>query len=183
MSNDNKAAQFALTLERIGRRALHSCEALPDDVLLWSPPFSNDNSPLLIAIDLARDIENWVLIPVGGRLPLLDQSLEARPIESFIALATCYSQWIKSVHTILDTIPNSFLDLLVEAQSLQEKVHGKRRPTVHTCLLTAVEKSACHLGRLEALCQAVSWSSFPLERTNLRHIKSIKKAPISIQGS
>ncbi|GHO86384.1 hypothetical protein [Dictyobacter formicarum] len=183
MSNDSEAAQFARTLANIGRRTLYSCEALPDDLLQWSPPFSDVGSPLAHAIDLARDIENWVLVPIGGRQPLLNQSLEIKPIRSLIALSTCYSQWIKSVHTILDNIPDSFMNLFVESRPLQGKSRSKHRPTVHTCLLTAVEKSAYHLGRVESACQVVSWNSMPLAKSDLVHLRGVHNTAISVPGS
>lgn len=183
MSNDSEATQFARTLANIGRRTLYSCEALPDDLLQWSPPFSNVGAPLSLAIDLAKDIENWVLVPIGGRQPLLNQSLEVKPIRSFIALSACYSQWMKSVHTILDNMPNSFMNLFVESRSLPGKGRGKRRPTVHACLLTAVEKSASQLGRIEAACQVVSWNNMPLASADLVHLRGIHNTAISVHGS
>lgn len=183
MQNDNEAAQFARTLANIGRRTLYSCEALPDDLLQWSPPFSELGSPLAIATDLARDIEMWVLVPIGGKQPLLHQSLEMKPIRSLIALSSCYRQWMKSVHAILDKMPDSFLHLFVEPQSLQGMSFGKRRPSVHTCLLTAVERSAYHLGRLDAACQIVSWNNLPLGPTDLARSRGLHSTALSVYSS
>lgn len=174
MSNANEAIQFAKALEKIGRQVLLLCEGLPDDLLLWTPPFSESGSLLEIATDLARDIENCVLIPIGGRQPSLCQSLESRPIRSFTALSTCYRFWIKNIHAILDPFPNSFLDLFVETHELNEKLHGKHRPTVHACLLLAMERSAFHWGKAAMLQQSMLWSTMPLEhraRGNLHNVK------------
>ncbi|GCE08865.1 hypothetical protein [Dictyobacter aurantiacus] len=181
MRNDSEAMQIARMLANIGQRTLYSCEALPDDLLQYAPPFSEIGSPLATAIDLARDIEKWVLIPVGGRQPLLNQSLEMKPICSLLALSRCYGQWMKSVHTILDNMPDSFMCLLVEARSLQGKMRGRQRPTVRACLLTAVERSAYHLGRIETICQMVSQNNMPLSSANLVHLRGIHHTTVSIQ--
>lgn len=183
MRNDSEAAQFARTLANIGRRTLYSCEALPDDLLQWSPPFSELGSPLTIATDLARDIETWVLVPIGGKQPLLHQSLEMKPIRSLIALSSCYRQWMKSVHAILDKMPDSFMHLFAEPQSSRRMSCGKRRPSVHTCLLTAVERSAYHLGRLEAACQLVSWNNLPLAPTDLVRLRGFHNTTLSVHSS
>ncbi|GCF08761.1 hypothetical protein [Dictyobacter arantiisoli] len=174
MNNAHQAAQFAVTLEKIGNQALLECRALPDDLLNWSPAFSTSCTPMLLALELAQVIENWVLVPVGGRQPaLMDHVTGCHSPATFPILSACYAEWIKSVHTILDSFPNALLDLLVEKQSLAQKLPSQARPTVHTCLLTAVERSALHLGEIQILCHTVMWNTMPAGKSAQSYLRGI----------
>ncbi|GCE30994.1 hypothetical protein KDA_64780 [Dictyobacter alpinus] len=174
MGTDNEAAQFAKILEKIGRRILICCENLPDDLLQWSPPFSEGSSPMALAIELTKDIEQWVLIPIGGKKTVTLPPADPRPIHSFIALSACYGQCIKDMHTILDPLPDSFMNLFIEPKAVPEKARGKHRPTVRTCLLTAVEHAAYYQGKIELSCKAVSWSAMPMTQKSHNHARNMK---------
>lgn len=159
MSISTEAQQWAQELELLGRRALDQCERCSEGFLQWSPPHPDLSSLSTLATQLTQEIEGWVLVQIGERRLPEDQAYRY-PLEStFADLSACYEEWIRAVHTLLDPLPDAFLDLYVGSRFGASTSRTKAEiPTVRTCLFKAMEHCAVLLGRIEVTQQLVPHS-------------------------
>lgn len=148
-----EAEQIAVMLEQIGRRALACCEELPEESLHWPPPLPATPSLFTLATLIIKEIDTWVLIPIGGKVAADTQEVQIPSSSTYSKLSMQYKDWVENVQKLLSILPNSFLDLYVENDALQRddlKTHGTRL-TIRACVLTALEQSAILLGRMQGL--------------------------------
>jgi hypothetical protein len=152
-STSSEAQQWARELESLGRDVLAQCEDCPE-FLHWSPQFSDVSSLCTLATQLIHEVEWWVLVQIGERRLIEDQDSHY-PFQSTLAdLRACYEEWIREVHTLLDPLPDAFLDLYVGSRFGASTSKIKTEvPTVRTCLFRAMERCAVLLGRIEIIHQ------------------------------
>lgn len=154
-----EAQQWAQELELLGRHALDQCEHCSEGFLQWSPPYPDLSSLCTLATELAHEIEWWILVQIGERR-LPEDQVSRYPFEStFADLRARYEEWIREVHTLLDPLPDAFLDLYVGSRFGASTSRTKAEiPTVRTCLFKAMEHCAVLLGRIEVTQQLVPHS-------------------------
>jgi len=154
-STSSEAQQWARELESLGRDVLAQCEDCPE-FLHWSPPFSDVSSLCTLATQLIHEVEWWVLVQIGERRLIGDQDSRCLFQSTLADLRACYEEWIQEVHTLLDPLPDAFLDLYVGSRFGASTSKIKTEvPTVRTCLFRAMEHCAVILGHIEVIHQLI----------------------------
>ncbi|HZR44647.1 MAG TPA: hypothetical protein VFB12_31335 [Ktedonobacteraceae bacterium] len=149
---NHEASQFAQELEQIGRRVLDECRGLPDSILQFPLPLSEPCSLLTLAVQLAHTIDYWVLIQIGDKPHLTLKANEGNSISTFAELNHCYEQWIKNTHTILDGLPDAFMDLFIGTRPAEKSTRKRHQEkyalTARMCLIRALTQCAHYSGQI-----------------------------------
>jgi hypothetical protein len=153
---ENEASHFAYTLEKIGRNVLEQCQGLPDNALQWPFPFIRQCSLLTCAVELERDVNEWVLLPIGGKQTCDDDAKQIYTIHTGNDLTRFYETWIQKVHEILDSLPNAYMNLFIGSRLTQKHGWEECSANYHTlttrqCLLTAITRCAQHAGQISTI--------------------------------
>ena len=149
----SEAEEYANVFERLGREVLTSMDGLPESALHWTLPLPQGASLFTHATRLVEENAFWVLEVIGGRPPVCDQSSQIGSEGTFTNLNTRYTRWFKTLHTVLDNLPDAILDLFVDVPSSYQSLFGTKKTTVRVCLLYAVQQSAVHLGHIQLIRQ------------------------------
>jgi len=159
-----KAGQFALVLERIGRDVLAQINSLPETLLNRSLPLPETNSLFALATHLVGMSEFWVLALVGGQQVQRDRSAEFQALGTADELVHRYTQWLLNMHQVLDSLPDTGMEHVVEPPQEYRNTGGlvDGPISVLDCLLHTVEHSALHLGHIQLTSQfLLSEQPFP----------------------
>jgi hypothetical protein len=150
----SEAQQWACELEFIGHEVLAHCERCSQDQLHWSPPYLDLASLWTLATQLIREVEHWVFIQIGEKRLTCFNDFQDPSKSTYDDLKVCYQEWMHQAHLLLDSLPDSFLNLYVGPR-LGTCANRRRSevPTVRMCLFSAIEQCAALKGQIEVIAQ------------------------------
>jgi uncharacterized damage-inducible protein DinB len=147
----HEAAQIALVIARIAEEIIAKIATLSDEQLNQRLPVPDANTLFAIATHAVGMGEFWVLTLVGDRPSNRNRSAEFVAAGEGKALLARYQQWIADTHALLDTLPESAMEQVVEPPFEFRSAGGLQEGplTVRDCLLHVVEHTATHLGHIQ----------------------------------
>ena len=149
----NEASHVASLLEYIAHDVLEQLRSVPEPLLNQPLSLPETNTLFALATHLVGAGEQWVLMWAGGRTIARDRAAEFHATGTLAELEARYQRWIADVHEMLDTMPDAELEREVQQARTGWFQHLSGPPTVHHCLLHAVEHSALHQGHIQLTCQ------------------------------
>lgn len=146
---NTEASFFAQEFQQICQQVLIQCQGLPDAALQWEMPLQPPLSLLGLALELARSIDTWVLLHIGGRSIFDSDGIDPLSIHTVAQLNACYDMLLQQVQDLLDRLSDTLMNLYIGSRSIENYSIDKHAPmTVRMCLIRAIENSAEHLGQI-----------------------------------
>jgi|SRR5689334_20700947 len=148
-----EAASIATLLERLSHDMLAQLDGIPEPELNRTLPLPETNSLYALATHTLGAGEYWTLVMAGGRDIPRDRPAEFRATGAYPALVARRDRWLADLRDVLDHLPATDLDRIVDM------AEAFRRPwmgdpfTVRDCLLHALEHTALHLGHVQLTAQ------------------------------
>ena len=152
----NEGSHFASILNFIGNDVLQQLGSVPEALLNQPLALPETNTLFALATHLVGAGEKWVLVEVGGRTIPRDREAEFRATGTLAELVTRYERWMAGCHEVLDSLPDTEMERVVESAFTSWFASLPNPPTVRDCLLHAVEHSALHQGHIQLTCQFLS---------------------------
>ncbi len=153
----NRAAAYALILERIGRKVLKALQGLPENAFHWVPPLPVCHLLLDDATELITAAEFWINTVIGRhraehivREDLL-VVLYTHGERSY--LIARYERWLHTLHEILDEVPDAQMETVIVLPPFHRAALSEGPMTIGDGLLHLIQHSACQQGKIQLLCQ------------------------------
>jgi hypothetical protein len=146
-----EAAQHAIVLDRLSRSVLTHLDELPDNILYWPFPIHEGTSIGACATRFLRFGSLWVLRLIGEQAMPVDFCAEDRTVLSHSHLIARFEYWLCEMHTLLDTLPDTTMDLFVILPPSLEGLPAEQPLTVRVCLLHTIEHCAILLGHIQLM--------------------------------
>jgi uncharacterized damage-inducible protein DinB len=145
-------------LESIARDAMAQFGDIAQDDLNRELKLPESNTLFALATHLVGAGEFWVLVLVGQRNIPRERSTEFYATGQARDLLDRYERWIKGVHEVLDTLPDSRLDEPARVPAGYHSTTTREISDIRHALLHAVEHSALHLGHIQLTRQILGYA-------------------------
>ncbi len=149
MSTESRA--IAAYLDRLVVDIVKDLHDLPDTLMNWPWPIPDANTLFAMATHTAGMGEFWVLSLIGGAPSERDRAAEFRATGTANDACTRLKAWAHACHSVLDDLPDTGMDRLVQLPEAFSRSGGFASPkmSVRDALLHVVEHTATHLGHIQ----------------------------------